>query len=91
MAEITVKCVNEFFDKENKIKRNTGDIFMVTEERAAQIREYESTANKKYIEEVQEPPAEEIQNPPAEATPEQSAEEAPKAAKRTKKAAGDES
>lgn len=83
MAEITVKCVNEFFDKENKIKRNAGDIFVVTEERAAQIREYESTANKKYIEE--------IQNPPAEEAPEQSAEEAPKAAKRTKKAAGDES
>lgn len=83
MAEITVICVNEFFDKENKIKRNAGDIFVVTEERAAQIREYESTANKKYIEEMQ--------NPPAEETPEQSAEEAPKAAKRTKKAAGDES
>ncbi len=83
MAEITVKCVNEFFDKENKIRRNAGDIFVVTEERAAQIREYESTANKKYIEEIQEPPAEE--------DPEQSAEEAPKAAKKAKKAAGDES
>lgn len=82
MAEITVKCVNEFFDKENKIKRNAGDIFVVTEARAAQIREYESSANKKYIEEIQEPPAEE--------TPEQSAEEAPKAAKKAKKAAGDE-
>lgn len=74
MAVITIKCVNEFFDKENKIKRNAGDIFAVTEERAAQIREYESSANKKYIEEMQEPPA----------------EEAPKAAKRAKKAAGDE-
>lgn len=83
MAEIAVKCVNEFFDKENKIKRNAGDIFVVTEERAAQIREYEFSANKKYIEEIQEPPAEE--------TPEQSAEEAPKATKRAKKAAGDES
>ena len=49
MAEITVKCVNEFFDKENKIKRSAGDIFAVTEMRAAEIREYESSANKKYI------------------------------------------
>lgn len=83
MAEITVKCVNEFFDKKNKIKRSAGDMFAVTEERAAEIREYESAVDKKYIEEIQEPPAEE--------TPEQSAEEAPKATKRAKKAAGDES
>lgn len=69
MAEITVKCVKEFYDKENKIKRKTGDIFVVTEERAAQIREYESSADKKYIEE--------IQNPPAEETPEQSQDSAP--------------
>lgn len=74
MAEITVKCVNEFFDKENKIKRSAGDIFAVTEKRAAEIREYESSVDKIYIEEIQEPPA----------------EEAPKAAKKAKKTAGDE-
>lgn len=82
---MTLKCVKEFFDKEKNVRRNVGDVFEVTEKRAAQIRDYEKAKDKKYVEEYQEPPADETPEPPEQ----QQADETPKAAPKAKKEAGD--
>ena len=85
-----LKCTKEFFDKKNNVKRNVGEIFEATEERAEEIKNYQTTTGRTYVEEVQEQQVEETPEQTTEGAAEQQVEDnASKAARRTRKAAGE--
>ncbi len=66
-----LKCIKEFFDKKNKVKRNVGDVFEADEARLKEIQEYESATEQKYVEIVLDTPEEEKpeEQPEEEAQP----------------------
>jgi hypothetical protein len=47
---VKVKCIKEFYDKVDNVRRSIGDEFEATQKRVAQIQKFEDKTKTKYIE-----------------------------------------
>ena len=77
---MNLKCIKEFYDKKDKVKRNVGDVFTADEARLKEIQEYESASKQNYVEVVPDAPEDEVpeEQPEEEAQPKKSKKSAAK-------------